>query len=72
MDAESLKENFGALKFLQLHREPWLDKELRRAVRDATQPIAFELVISFKDGTVRSTPATLDIKDINNFWIYPR
>jgi hypothetical protein len=72
IDAENMKENFGSLKFLQLDREPWLEEGLLRAVRDATRPIAFELVISFKDGAVRSTPATLDIKDTHNFWIYPR
>jgi hypothetical protein len=68
-DAEDLKEKFESLKFVQLDRESWLEKGLQSAVREAKEPARLELEIMFKDGSIRTMPATLD-PDEHNFWIY--
>jgi hypothetical protein len=52
-----------------LDREPWLEKGLRSAVREAKEPAMLELEIMFKDGSIRTMPATLE-PDEHNFWIY--
>ena len=69
LDAEVLREKFESLKFVQLDREAWLEKGLRSAVREAKEPATLELEIMFKDGSIRSMPATLEPYE-HNFWIY--
>jgi len=69
LDAEDLKEKFESLKFVQLHREPWLEDGLLAASRKAKQPPALEIVLTFKDGSARTMRATLK-PDEHNFWIY--
>jgi hypothetical protein len=69
LDAENLKEKFESLKFVQLDREPWLEKGLWSAEKAAKKPPTLELEIMFKDGSIRTMPATLK-PDEHNFWIY--
>ena len=59
LDAEALKEKFESLKFVQMHRESWLEDGLRSAMREAKEPRSLELEVVFKDGSVRKMPATL-------------
>jgi hypothetical protein len=69
LDAEALKEKFESLKFVQMHRESWLEDGLRSAMREAKEPRSLELEVVFKDGSVRKMPATLK-PDESDFWIY--
>jgi hypothetical protein len=65
-DAEVLKREFTKVRFIQLDRDNWLEEGLLAAVRDASQ---LEVQMTFKDGTVRRIPVTLDLKDEHAFWL---
>ena len=69
LDAEELKRKSESLKFVQMHRESWLEDGLRSAMREAKEPRSLELEVVFKDGSVRKMPATLK-PDESDFWIY--
>lgn len=68
-DAENLKENFEEVLFIQMHREKWLEDGLRDAAEEARKPSVLEVECCFKDGSVRTMPASLKTDD-HNFWFH--
>jgi hypothetical protein len=69
LDAEDLKRKSESLKFIQMHREPWLEDGLRGALKEAEKPPSLELELVFKDGSIRKMPASLKPDD-SDFWFY--
>lgn len=69
LDVENLKRKFESLKFLQMGRDPWLEKGLRSAAEGVTRPASLEVEFTFKDGTVRTMPVTLK-RGERCFWFY--
>jgi len=53
LDAEELKRKSESLKFVQMHRESWLEDGLRSALKEAEEPPSLDLDFVFKDGSVQ-------------------